>query len=192
MSNHTEHVKLVAFVGLAGSGKTSAVDYVTEKGYPKVYFGGIMYQMMRDAGIEITFESQQEFREKIRRDEGMDIIAKHAIVQIEHLMAAGQHRIVLDGVYSWSEYKTLKHSFPGELELVAIVAPRRLRKHRLAERPERPLTSNEVDTRDWAEIEHIEKAGPIAIADHFIINDSSLESLHHNIDTTLESINFYD
>lgn len=192
MNKHKEYVKIVAFVGLTGSGKTSAVDYVTEKGYPKIYFGGIMYQMMVEAGIEITFESQQEFREKIRREEGMDVIARRAITQIEHLIAAGQHRIILDGLYSWSEYKTLKHNFPGELELVAIVAPRSLRKRRLAERSERPLIPSEVDTRDWAEIEHIEKAGPIAIADHFIINNSSIEFLHEQVDSTLEEINFYD
>ena len=37
-------VKLIAFVGLAGAGKSSAVEYVAEKGYPKIYFGGIIYQ----------------------------------------------------------------------------------------------------------------------------------------------------
>ena len=33
------HARIIALVGLAGSGKSSAVEYLTEKGFPKVYFG---------------------------------------------------------------------------------------------------------------------------------------------------------
>lgn len=188
--NHHENVKIVAFVGLPGAGKSSAVDYLTEKGYPKVYFGGILYQAMTDAGVEITFKSQETFREKIREEEGKDFVVKRAIKQARDLIAAGQHRILLDGLYTWTEYKILKHEFPGELTVVAIVAPKHLRKQRLAVRPDRPLTGAETDQRDWAEIENLEKGGPIAIADHYIINDGDLDYLHKQIDKELKSINF--
>jgi dephospho-CoA kinase len=188
---HHENVKIVAFVGLAGSGKSSAVDYLTEKGYPKVYFGGILYQAMNDANIEITFDSQKEFREKIREKEGKDFVVKRAIQQTHELIAAGQHRVILDGLYAWTEYKILKSEFPGELTVVAVVAPKHLRKRRLANRPERPLTAVETDQRDWAEIENLEKGGPIAIADHYIINDGDLDYLHKQIDTELQYIDFY-
>jgi dephospho-CoA kinase len=186
------NVKLVAFVGLPGAGKSSAVEYLTEKGYPKVYFGGIIYQAMNDAGIEITWESQQTFREEIREREGKDFVVKRVIKQIHDLIGAGQHHIVLDGLYTWTEYKLLKHEFPGELTVVAVVAPRHLRHHRLTERAERPMTVKEAADRDWEEIEHLEKGGPIAIADHYIINDSDLEHLHEQIDTELEHIRFYE
>lgn len=186
------NVKLVAFVGLPGAGKSSAVEYLTEKGYPKVYFGGIIYQAMNDAGIEITWESQQTFREEIREREGKDFVVKRVIKQIHDLIGAGQHHIVLDGLYTWTEYKLLKHEFPGELTVVAVVAPRHLRHHRLTERAERPMTVKEATDRDWEEIEHLEKGGPIAIADHYIINDSDLEHLHEQIDTELEHIRFYE
>jgi dephospho-CoA kinase len=39
---HNPHVKIVAFVGLPGAGKSSAVDYVKSKQYPSVYFGGVV------------------------------------------------------------------------------------------------------------------------------------------------------
>jgi dephospho-CoA kinase len=35
MTEH-ENLKIIALVGLAGSGKSTAVEYFTEKGYPKV------------------------------------------------------------------------------------------------------------------------------------------------------------
>lgn len=186
------NVKLVAFVGLPGAGKSSAVEYLTKKGYPKIYFGGIIYQAMRDAGIAITWESQQAFREEIREKEGADFVVKRAIEQIHDLIDAGQHRIVLDGLYTWTEYKILKHEFPGELTVVAVVAPRHIRHHRLTQRTERPMTEKEAAERDWEEIEHLEKGGPIAIADHYIINDGDLDTLHHHIKALLDAIRFFE
>jgi len=35
MTDHS-HKKIIAFVGLPGSGKTTAVSYLTSKGYPKI------------------------------------------------------------------------------------------------------------------------------------------------------------
>lgn len=184
-------VKIIAFVGLAGAGKSSAVEYVAEKGYPKIYFGGIIYRAMDDAGIEITPESQQVFREEIRKNEGKDFVVKRVIQQAHDLIESGQKRILLDGLYTWTEYRILKHEFPGELSVIAIVAPRRLRHRRLASRPERPFTAQEATERDWTEIENLEKGGPIAIADHYVINDGDLDKLHQDIDSTLEELSFY-
>lgn len=187
-----KNVKIVAFVGLAGSGKSSAVEYLTGKHIPKIYFGGIIYKAMSEAGIEITWESQQKFREEIREREGKDFVVKRAIKEARDLIAAGQHRIVLDGVYSWSEYKILKHEFPGEMSVIAIVTPKHERKKRMANRPERPMTAEEVDKRDWTEIENLEKGGPIAIADYFIHNDRDLDWLHEQMDAVLSQAGFYD
>ncbi|MFZ2545352.1 MAG: AAA family ATPase [Candidatus Saccharimonadales bacterium] len=187
-----ENIKIVAFVGLAGSGKSAAVEYLTEKGYPKVYFGGIIYKAMEEAGIEVTWESQRVFREEIREREGKDFVVKRVIKEVHDLIDAGQHRIVLDGLYTWSEYKILKQEFPGDMTVVSIVTPKHLRKQRMANRPERPMTSIEVDERDWTEIENLEKGGPIAIADYFIHNEGELEHLYKQVDSALEHTEFYD
>lgn len=186
-----ENVKIVAFVGLTGSGKSSAADYLTAKKYPKVYFGGVVLDAMTEAGLDHTQENERPFREQLRRAEGNDFIANRITNQLRGLIAAGQRRIVADGIYTWTEYKVMKREFPGELTTIAIVAPKRLRHRRLTQRPIRPLTQQEADQRDWAEIENLEKGGPIAIADSYIINDKNLESLHAAIDAELERINFY-
>ena len=47
-----------------------------------------------------------------------------------------------------------------------------VRKQRLSSREVRPLTPEQVDSRDKAEIENLEKGGPIAKADYFILNNS--------------------
>jgi dephospho-CoA kinase len=192
MTDHEHPVKILAFVGLAGSGKTSAVEYLTAKGYPKVYFGGIIYAAMREAGLEpgSDWEREANFREEIREREGKDYVVKRAIKEVYGLIEAGQHRIILDGLYTWTEYKALRHEFPGEMTVVAIVTPKHLRKQRMAKRPERPMTAAEVDERDWDEIENLEKGGPIAIADHFIHNEGDIEKLHQQVDTLLDDLQF--
>ena len=184
------HAKIIALVGLAGSGKSSAVEYLTEKGFPKIYFGGVIYKAMDEAGIEKTWDNQQQFREEIRRREGKDFVIKRVIKNIHDLINAGQSKIVLDGLYTWSEYKFLKHEFPGQVVVIAIVTPKYLRYQRMAKRIERPMQPHEVDQRDWSEIENLEKGGPIAIADYFIINDGSLEQLHQKIDAATHDAHF--
>jgi len=192
MTDINKNNKIVAFVGLTGSGKSAAVDYVVEKGYPKIYFGGIIYAAMADAGIEVTPDSQQKFREEIREKEGKDFVVKRVIEEAHALLAAGQHRIVFDGLYTWTEYKILKHEFPGELTVIAVVAPKKARHHRLSQRPERPFTNEEANTRDWTEIENLEKGGPIAIADHYVMNDKDLDNLYKQVDTVLDEVEFYN
>lgn len=193
MPEHNPDVKIIAFVGLTGSGKSVAVDYLTEKGYPKVYFGGVFYDAMREAGLTPgDWPVENKFRTDIREREGKDFVVKRIVRQIRDLIDAGQHRIVADGLYSWTEYKVLKHEFPGELTVVAIVSPKHLRHKRLTERPERPLTHAEADERDWREIEDIEKGGPIAIADYYIHNEGDLDHLHKQLDDALNHAEFYD
>ena len=184
------YAKIIALVGLAGSGKSSAVEYLTEKGFPKIYFGGVIYKAMDEAGIEKTWDNQQQFREEIRRREGKDFVIKRVIKNIHDLVNAGQNKIVLDGLYTWSEYKFLKHEFPGQVVVIAIVTPKYLRYQRMAKRIERPMQPHEVDQRDWSEIENLEKGGPIAIADYFIINDGSLEQLRQKIDAATHDAHF--
>ena len=190
MSTSEHSCKIIALVGLAGSGKSSAVEYLTEKGFPKIYFGGVIYKAMDEAGIEKTWDNQQQFREEIRRREGKDFVIKRVIKNIHDLINAGQNKIVLDGLYTWSEYKFLKHEFPGQVVVIAIVTPKYLRYQRMAKRIERPMQPHEVDQRDWSEIENLEKGGPIAIADYFIINDGSLDQLHQKIDAATHDAHF--
>lgn len=180
-----KNTKIIAFVGLAGSGKKSAVTYLSENGFPRIHVGGFIIQGLKDQNIEINPENERIYREKMRSEHGQDVFMKMAIQQIQRLDDAGQHNVVLHGLYSWSEYRLLKHEFPGELTVIAIVTPKALRKQRMAKRAHRPLTPEQVDKRDWSEIEYIEKGGPIAVADYFVQNNGSIEQLHQQIDTIL-------
>ena len=185
-------IKIIAVVGMSGSGKSVVVDYLTEKGFPKVYFGGMIYKEMKRRGIEITSdgESEKQFREMIRETEGKDWVVKQVIEGTINLINAGQKRIVLDGLYSWTEYKILKKEFPGQLTVLAVVVPKALRHFRVGKRPERSFNTKEIQERDRSEVENLEKGGPIAMADYYVLNDDSVAKLHNDVDVILDRIEF--
>lgn len=175
---------------MAGSGKTTAADYVASKGYPKVYFGGVMLDFMKNAGIDISPENEKQFRTDLIAEKGIDYVSKKIAQQISSLFDAGQYKIVADGLSSWTEYKMLKREFPNKIILVAVIASKKLRHRRLTKRPVRPLSKFEADQRDWTEIEQLEKGGPIAIADHYIINNGNIDELHEKLDQLLIDVAF--
>ena len=192
MAKEMKDVKILAIVGMSGSGKSVAVDHLTGLGFPKVYFGGMIYREMKRRGIERTpdGESEKEFREMIRETEGKDWVVKQVINDVHKLIEAGQKRIVLDGVYSWTEYVILKKEFSGAMVFLAMVVPKKLRYKRVAERPDRPFNRTEIMERDRSEIENLEKGGPIAAADYYILNDGTIEDANKKLDEILDEIGF--
>ena len=184
--------KILAIVGMSGSGKSVLVAHLTEKGYPKVYFGGMIYKEMEKRGIARTEdgESEKKFREEIRATEGKDWVVNQVIAEVKDLIAAGQKRIILDGVYSWTEYKILKHEFPKSLTFVAIVVDKNKRYDRVAKRPGRSFDGKAIRERDRSEIENLEKGGPIAAADYYIINNGTIDEANARLDQILKEIEF--
>ncbi len=187
-----DNVKILAIVGMSGAGKSVAVDYLTDQGYPKVYFGGMIYKEMEKRGIPRTEdgESEKKFREQIREEEGKDWVVNQVIAETKDLIAAGQKRIVLDGVYSWTEYKILRREFPKCLTFLAILVNKHLRYERVAKRPGRSFDAKAIRERDRSEIENLEKGGPIVAADYYILNNGTIEDMQNDLKKLLKEIEF--
>src|SRR5688572_17349153 len=164
--------RALALVGMAGSGKTLCAKHLEAKGFYQFRFGGIVTGEVERRGWEINPENERIVREEFRANEGMDVMAKRALPHLREGLKSHEV-IIIDGLYSFSEYKRLHSESGMNMLVVAIVASRSLRYHRLATRPVRPLTHAEAEQRDIQEIEMLEKGGPIAIADYTLVNDGS-------------------
>lgn len=183
-------LKLFVFVGMPGAGKSSCVDYLVDKGLCSVYFGGITVDEVKRRGLEVNETNEKIVREDLRASEGPDVYARRVLVKIDELVAQGHRSIVVDGLYSWTEYKIFKEKFGDTTHIIAVAAPRRLRHERLAKRAVRPLSDEQVTAREYAEIENIEKGGPIANADYTIVNDSTQEKLLQKLEKLLQQVGF--
>ncbi|HXR50427.1 MAG TPA: AAA family ATPase [Verrucomicrobiae bacterium] len=180
--------KVIVFVGMPGAGKSVCVEYLKKKGLPYVYFGGITLDEIKRRGMEVNEASEKFVREDIRAKEGKGAYAVRIIRQIEELFDQGHNKVVVDGLYSWTEYKIFKESFGDNVIIIAIASPRKFRHQRLATRVVRPLTEEEANARDYAEIENLEKGGPIANADYFLANETSVEELETDLGKLLPKI----
>lgn len=174
--------KIVAIVGMCGSGKSIASKYFEDLGYKNVYFGGVTMEKLKEAGLEVTPENEKMMREKLRRELGMGAYAKVLLPRILELFK--DYDVVLDGLYSWSELKILEEEF--DMRTIAIVCDKNLRYDRLSKRDVRPFNNEEAKKRDITEIENIEKAGPIAYADYFIYNNGSMEEYYKRLDEIIK------
>lgn len=189
----TDKPLILTFVGMPGAGKSSCVDHVLAK-YPSLppvlYFGGITIDEVKRRGLEVNEANERMVREDIRVQEGKASHAKRISAKIDEYIAQGHSRIVADGLYSWSEYKFFKEKYGDSAVIVAIAAPRALRHARLKDRPVRPLSEEAVSSREVAEIENMEKGGPIANADFTLVNHTTPEHLYRELDNLLAEIKF--
>jgi len=182
-----EGMRIIAIVGMAGSGKSVVASYFRNRGVPVIRFGEIIVREVERQGLPLSPHNERVVREDIRAKGGMDAVAKLALPHIREYLK--QHQLVIiDGLYSFSEYKTLRKEFDAKLIVVAVFTPKQIRYQRLAHRAERPLSKEEAEERDMLEIERIEKGGPISLADFTIINQGSETDLYNKIEDILKAV----
>jgi dephospho-CoA kinase len=60
----------------------------------------------------------------------------------------------------------------------------------VAKRPGRSFDATAIRERDRSEIENLEKGGPIAAADYYILNNGTIEDAESRLDDILKQIDF--
>lgn len=182
------HPVVLATVGLCGTGKSEVTQLLaTEYSFKEVYFGGFIIDELKNRRLEINNLNERLVREELRRQHGMDIIARRGYPKMSGHVNNGEN-VVIDGLYSFSEYEYLKSRIEERLVLLALHSPKALRNERLSKRAVRPLSLSEIDERDVFEIKNLEKGGPIAIADYHVVNDRSLDQFLSIVRKILEKL----
>jgi dephospho-CoA kinase len=168
-------MKVAAIVGMSGSGKSEVARIFEERGWIRIRFGDITDREVVKQGLEINESNERRIREQLRSEHGMAAYAKLNIPQIDRSLA--QSNVIIDGLYSWEEFKLLKSQYADNLIIIAVYSSPKTRQERLSDRPVRPLTKAQAISRDYAEIENLNKGGPIAQADFTLVNESSINIL---------------
>ncbi|TET17465.1 MAG: dephospho-CoA kinase [Dehalococcoidia bacterium] len=168
-------MRVVSVVGMTGAGKSEVAKVFEESGFIRIRFGDVTDEEIRKRGLELNEKNERYVRELLRKEHGMSAYAKLNLSRIDE--ALKHSAVVVDGLYSWEEYTFLKTYYGEDFYVVALWASPKTRYTRLTGRLDRHLTLEEAASRDRAEVENINKGGPIAMADYTIINESSLENL---------------
>jgi len=189
--------KLICIAGMGGAGKSQVAELIMEKkNYAFIRFGQAVLDEVIKSGQKPSEALERKIREELRAKHGMAVIAKLNIPKIDKLLKKGN--VVADGLYSWEEYLELKNRYGEKLIVIAVYAPPKVRYGRLEGRAKkhgkdenlrfRSFTRKESEARDYAEIENLHSAGPIAMADYTIINDGYIGDLREKVDEVLEKI----
>jgi dephospho-CoA kinase len=180
---------IIALVGMPGSGKGTCTDYLSGTyAWPLIHFGNMVYEEVARRGLD-NVADEKFVRKDMRDTEGPDVLAKHVARKVESYLKDGHNIVVLDGLYSWTEFKFLDKKFGKDLLVIATTAPKKARYERILERKDghRKYTSiDQIVAREVSEIEDLEKGGPIAYADYTIANDSSPQDLLNTLDNILK------
>jgi len=172
-------MRVVSIVGMSGAGKSEVARVFEEDGFIRIRFGDVTDEEIEKRGLEPNEKNERRIRELLRKEGGMAVYARLNLPRINSALTYAD--VVIDGLYSWEEYTFLKDYYREDFHVVAVYASPRTRHARLAERSSRCLTAEEAAGRDRAEVENINKGGPIAMADYTIVNESSLEDLEEEV-----------
>ena len=179
-------MKVIAVVGMTGSGKSEVARMFNENGFAMVRFGDVTDEELKKQGLPLTEENERPVREAFRKKHGM---AAYAILNLPRIDAALKtSSTVVDGLYSWEEYTHLKEYYGDSLVIVAVYSSPKMRYTRLGSRKIRPLTLEEAESRDHAEIENMNKGGPIVMADYTVINEYSFDDLKQQVEEIIRRL----
>jgi dephospho-CoA kinase len=182
----------IALVGMCGSGKSVIADALVEKGYQFFRFGQITLDIIIEQGMEVNEMNERAIREGLRKEYGMGAYAIKNMPKIDTFLSKGN--VVGDGLYSWAEYKILKDKYGDQLVIIAVYAPPKLRYERLSNRQQsaddkeirnRQLSAEQAKSRDFSEIENLDKGGPIAMADYTLVNTGNITELLKQLENVL-------
>lgn len=169
----TEEKLVVGLAGMPGAGKSVVVNVARAKGYGIVVMGDEVREEAKRRGLEPSPENLGRIMLELRRVEGQTVIARRCIPKI---IGKAENKVIIDGVRSLAEAEEFKRPFP-KFVLMAVHASPETRFKRLfhRRRSDDPKNWEIFYERDMRELS-VGLGNAIAMAEHIIINEGSLET----------------
>lgn len=174
--------KVIAIVGMPGSGKALASTVAVELGYPVYICGDVIREEVERRGFPPTSENVGRVMFKVREEEGYGVVAKRLIPKIS---SSSSRVVVVEGVRNIEEVNELKKLY--DVKIVAIQASPTVRFRRLVAR------GRSDDPRSWDDFQAREKrevkvgiGRVIDQADLVLVNEGTVEELKTKFKDLLE------
>lgn len=166
-------MKILAIVGLPGSGKTTAIEAIKDLGIV-VSMGDVIRNEAKNRNLEPSGNNIGKIAKELREKGGPAIIAEMCVDTIKNLK--NDNVIFVDGIRSLSEVNIFRRFW--KFPIIAILVDEKKRFNRLFERgrSDDPKSLEVLKDRDKREIEFgLDKV--LESADYKILNNSTIEDL---------------
>ncbi|MDC1205567.1 AAA family ATPase [Candidatus Pacebacteria bacterium] len=181
---------LIGITGTDGAGKGAVVDYlVSAKGFVHYSARAIWVEEIERRGIENSRASMRTVANELRGEHGNDYLIKY---YLDKMADEKPENAVIESLRAIAEVETLR---ANDGILLAADADQKLRYERITARGS---SSDNVSFEEFVRLEEIEmndpdpngmqKAAVIEMAEHTIMNNSTLEELHAKIEDVLTKI----
>jgi dephospho-CoA kinase len=176
---------VIGLTGMPGAGKSLFVEAANTLGYVTVTMGDVIREETRKRGLDLTPQNVGKVMLELRSEGGNNIIAEKCVPKI---MQQASSKIVIDGLRSLSEADVFKTHFVG-FKLVAVHAAPEVRFVRLSQRgrSDDPKSFDVFHERDMREL-GVGLGNAIAMAEHVLVNDNSVESFKAQVQKYLQWI----
>lgn len=178
-------MKLIAFVGMPASGKSEASAIARSLKIPVINMGDVVREENARRGLPPTDENIGGTGTALRREEGMDAIAKRCVPRIPLNFPV----VVVDGIRNIEEINYFKKTFGDDFKLIAIHTPFELRFERVKRRSRsddmrsiEELKKRDEREKGWG----LEKA--IEMTDVTIQNIDAIEKFRKQIEELLKDL----
>lgn len=177
-------MRVVAFTGMPGSGKSRAVQVAADRGIDVVRMGDLVRAEAEDRGLEQTEAEVGRVAVEMRDDHGDDIWAVRTLQELKDLDA---DVAVVDGVRGLAEVERFREALGSDFVLVAIHASPETRYERVKARGR----DDDVTTRDEFEARDQRELGfgigtAIALADVVVVNESAESAFVGKVERVLD------
>ncbi len=175
-------MKLIVVAGMPGAGKEEFLNVARDMDIPFLRMGDLVRELYPKRGDEDRDLTLGQFANIERERHGYNIWAKRALERMSGNI------YLIDGCRSMDEVMAYR-SLSDDVNIIAIHAPPRIRYDRLVkrQRDDAPRNVEEFDARDSREMGW-GLANVIALSDHLIVNDGSLEKFREEASAYLRSI----
>jgi len=164
---------VICLTGMPGSGKSVVARVAREMGFDVISMGDAVRAEARRRGLEPTGPNMRSLMLELRSERGPAAVAELCFPLIDK---AGPE-VLIEGIRSLEEVEAFNVRY-GRVVLVAVHSSPKTRFERLRARgrPDDPRDWQEFLERDKAELS-VGIGSAIAMADHMIVNEGTLEEL---------------
>jgi dephospho-CoA kinase len=120
-------MKIVAFTGMPGSGKTAAVKVAVDRGIQVLRMGDAVWDEVKRRGLPLKAEVVGQVADGMRDSDGPAVWARRTLRKVD----TDAKLVVIDGLRSMAEAEVFKNALGNDFVVVRIHCPTDVRMERV-------------------------------------------------------------